>query len=124
MRARLRVTVLPAVQSGKLLGRLDRLVGETRSIGWRSGCAATSTRRSARLSARRSECWRRSTRCQTDVGYAYLSAAGDCGVSQVVDDVRGVHCLIRKCDFVLTGSAGAVRVRYGPGRRAPLLPDF
>ena len=29
MRATLRVTVLPAVQSRKLLGRLDRLVGET-----------------------------------------------------------------------------------------------
>ena len=36
----------------------------------------------------------------TDVGYAYLSAAGDFVVSQVVDDVKGVHCLIRKSDFV------------------------
>ena len=35
----------------------------------------------------------------TDVGYAYLSAAGDFVVSQVVDDVKGVHCLIRKSDF-------------------------
>ncbi|GAA3391899.1 acetamidase/formamidase family protein [Cryptosporangium minutisporangium] len=30
---------------------------------------------------------------------AYLSAAGDFEVSQVVDAVKGVHCLIRKADF-------------------------
>ncbi|MFI6939008.1 acetamidase/formamidase family protein [Streptomyces sp. NPDC050418] len=31
--------------------------------------------------------------------YAYLSAAADFEVSQVVDHVKGVHCLIRKADF-------------------------
>lgn len=31
--------------------------------------------------------------------YAYLSAAADFEVSQVVDRVQGVHCLIRKADF-------------------------
>ncbi|MDQ1050921.1 hypothetical protein [Streptomyces sp. V4I2] len=30
---------------------------------------------------------------------AYLSAAGDFAVSQVVDDVKGVHAKIRKSDF-------------------------
>lgn len=30
---------------------------------------------------------------------AYLSAAGDFEVSQVVDAVKGVHCVIRKADF-------------------------
>jgi acetamidase/formamidase len=30
---------------------------------------------------------------------AYLSAAADFAVSQVVDDVKGVHCKIRKSDF-------------------------
>ncbi|MCD2111318.1 acetamidase/formamidase family protein [Rhodococcus rhodochrous] len=33
------------------------------------------------------------------VAYLYLSAAADLAVSQVVDDVKGVHCLIRKKDF-------------------------
>lgn len=33
------------------------------------------------------------------IAYLYLSAAGDFVVSQVVDDVKGVHCLIRKADF-------------------------
>jgi acetamidase/formamidase len=32
--------------------------------------------------------------------YAYLSAAADFEVSQVVDQVKGVHCCIRKSDFV------------------------
>lgn len=30
---------------------------------------------------------------------AYLSAAADFEVSQVVDQVKGVHCMIRKSDF-------------------------
>jgi acetamidase/formamidase len=33
------------------------------------------------------------------LAYAYLSAAADFEVSQVVDGVKGVHCLIRKRDF-------------------------
>lgn len=33
------------------------------------------------------------------VALAYLSAAGDFEVSQVVDAVKGVHCMIRKADF-------------------------
>jgi acetamidase/formamidase len=33
------------------------------------------------------------------VALAYLSAAGDFEVSQVVDSVKGVHCVIRKRDF-------------------------
>ena len=38
-----------------------------------------------------------------DMAYAYLSAAGDFVVSQVVDDVKGIHCLIRKADFARWG---------------------
>lgn len=34
------------------------------------------------------------------VAYAYLSAAADFEVSQVVDGVKGVHCRIRKRDFL------------------------
>jgi len=33
------------------------------------------------------------------LAYAYLSAAADFDVSQVVDVVKGVHCRIRKSDF-------------------------
>jgi acetamidase/formamidase len=35
--------------------------------------------------------------------YLYLSAAGDFSVSQVVDIVKGVHCMIRKEDFGMHG---------------------
>jgi acetamidase/formamidase len=33
------------------------------------------------------------------IAYAYLSAAGDFEITQVVDQVKGVHCMIRKADF-------------------------
>ena len=33
------------------------------------------------------------------VAYAYLSAAADVQVSQVVDRTTGVHALVRKADF-------------------------
>ncbi len=36
------------------------------------------------------------------LAYAYLSAAADFEVTQVVDDVKGVHCRIRKRDFTDT----------------------
>jgi acetamidase/formamidase len=35
------------------------------------------------------------------LAYAYLSAAADFEVSQVVDVVKGVHCRIRKSDFTI-----------------------
>lgn len=37
------------------------------------------------------------------LAYAYLSAAADFEISQVVDQVKGVHCLIRKADFTAIG---------------------
>ena len=36
---------------------------------------------------------------ERQLAYMYLSAAADFEVSQVVDGVKGVHCLIRKRDF-------------------------
>ena len=36
------------------------------------------------------------------IAYAYLSAATDFEISQVVDQTKGVHALIRKQDFVGT----------------------
>jgi acetamidase/formamidase len=40
-----------------------------------------------------------SQRMPREVALAYLSAAADFEVSQVVDAVKGVHCMIRKADF-------------------------
>jgi acetamidase/formamidase len=94
----LRVTVLPAAQSSrKLLGRL--VVGETPqhwlAVGLRRDLH-DAFREVVREALRMLE---EIYQVPTDVGYAYLSAAGDFVVSQVVDDVKGVHCLIRKSDF-------------------------
>jgi len=36
---------------------------------------------------------------EAPLAYAYLSAAADFEISQVVDGVKGVHCRIRKSDF-------------------------
>jgi acetamidase/formamidase len=99
LRATLRVTVLPAADSRALLGRLDRLVGETPQHWLAVGlhrdlneAFREAVREALRLLADMYQ-------VPTEVGYAYLSAAGDFVVSQVVDDVKGVHCLIRKSDF-------------------------
>jgi acetamidase/formamidase len=99
LRATLRVTVLPAAQSRELLGRLDRLVGETPQYWLAVGLHRDlneAFREAVREALRLLE---EIYQVPTDVGYAYLSAAGDFVVSQVVDDVKGVHCLIRKTDF-------------------------
>lgn len=34
-----------------------------------------------------------------EIAYAYLSAATDFKVSQVVDKTKGIHAMIRKADF-------------------------
>ncbi|WP_268808147.1 hypothetical protein [Mycolicibacterium fortuitum] len=35
-----------------------------------------------------------------DAAFACLSAAGDFEVNQLVDAVKGVHCMIRKSDWI------------------------
>lgn len=97
LRATLRVTVLSTVDG--VVGALDRPFGETPAHWLAVG-----------LDRDLSEAFRSAVRealrvlkeiydVPADVAYAYLSAAGDFVVSQVVDDVKGVHCLIRKSDF-------------------------
>jgi acetamidase/formamidase len=99
LRATVRVTVLPAQDSQALLGQLRRPFGET-AEHW----IAIGLDRDLNEAFR--EAVREALRVLTQmydvpaqVGYAYLSAAADFVVSQVVDDVKGVHCLIRKADF-------------------------
>jgi acetamidase/formamidase len=99
LRATLRATVLPAEESRALLGLLQRPFGET-SEHW----LALGLHRDLNEAFR--EAVREALRVLADLyqvpaddGYAYLSAAADFVVTQVVDDVKGVHCLIRKSDF-------------------------
>lgn len=99
LRATLRVTLLPAAQSRTLLGLLDRPFAETPQHWIAIG-----------LDRDLNEAMRHAVRealrvlkdlhdVPPDLAYAYLSAAADFVVTQVVDNVKGVHCLIRKSDF-------------------------
>jgi acetamidase/formamidase len=99
LRATLRVTLLPAQDSRRLLGRLGRPFAETPEHWIAVGldrdldeAFRAAVREALRALAEMYD-------VPGDVGYAYLSAAADFVVSQVVDDVKGVHCLIRKADF-------------------------
>lgn len=99
LRATLRLSVIPAAEAATLLGALREPFAETATHWLPLG-----------LHRDLDEAMRRAVRAavtflSTTLGMprhtalAYLSAAADFEVSQVVDDVKGVHCLIRKADF-------------------------
>lgn len=99
LRATLRVSLLPAGARSEGLGSLDRPLGETPrhwvAVGLHrdlNEAFRAAVREALRLLAEMYQ-------VPADVGYAYLSAASDFVVTQVVDDVKGVHCLISKDDF-------------------------
>jgi acetamidase/formamidase len=99
LRATLRVTLLPAASSRQLLGVLDRPFGET-SQHWIAVGLDRDLNEALRKAVREAlRVMNEMYGVPADIAYAYLSAAGDFVVSQVVDDVKGVHCLIRKADF-------------------------
>jgi acetamidase/formamidase len=56
-----------------------------------------------RCAANAVELLRASFGMDPELGYAYLSAAADFDISQVVDLVKGVHARIRRADFPGTG---------------------
>ncbi|MPZ95117.1 MAG: acetamidase [Propionibacteriales bacterium] len=99
LRATFRLTVLKGAQARAAIGSIVEPFGETEQYWVAIG-----------LHEDLNEAMRRSVRAAVQfltsrVGmdgasaYAYLSAAADLEVSQVVDRVQGVHCLIRKSDF-------------------------
>ncbi|MFE9445750.1 acetamidase/formamidase family protein [Streptomyces sp. NPDC006602] len=99
LRATVRVTLLPEQESRRLLGQLSRPFAETQEYWTAVGldrdldeAFRAAVREALRVLADMYD-------VPGDVGYAYLSAAADFVVTQVVDDVKGVHCLIRKADF-------------------------
>jgi len=99
LRATLRVSLLPAEQSRALLGALDRPFAET-SQHWIAVGLHRDLNEAFRLAVREAlRVLHEMHDVPADLAYAYLSAAGDFVVSQVVDDVKGIHCLIRKADF-------------------------
>jgi acetamidase/formamidase len=99
LRATLRLTVLDSAAARAAVGIIDRPFFETDEYWVPVG-----------LDADLNEAMRQATRAavaflETRIGMpraealAYLSAAADFEVSQVVDAVKGIHCCIRKADF-------------------------
>jgi acetamidase/formamidase len=99
LRATVRLSVVPAARARTLLGAIGEPFGETATHWLPIG-----------LHEDLNEAMRRAVRAAVDflaltrgmpraTALAYLSAAADFEVSQVVDGVKGVHCLIRKSDF-------------------------
>lgn len=99
LRTTVRLTVLTPDQARPTAGRPDGPFGET-SAHWIAIGLDTDLDEAMR------KCVREAVRVLAEVAYVppsiaylYLSAAADFAVSQVVDEVKGVHCLIRKADF-------------------------
>jgi acetamidase/formamidase len=99
LRATLRLSVLPKAQARALLGTLGEPFAETATHWLPVG-----------LHEDLDEAMKRAVRAAVDFlsltqgmererALAYLSAAADFEVTQVVDAVKGVHCMIRKSDF-------------------------
>lgn len=99
LRADLRLSVLRGPDARRAVGVIENPVAETDEAWIPIG-----------LHADLDEAMRAAVRealrfCRTRLGlpghiaYAYLSAAADFEVTQVVNDVKGVHCRIRKRDF-------------------------
>ncbi len=99
LRARLRVTLLSARGERNRFGVLDRPFAETPQH-WIAVGLHRDLNEAFRAAVREAlRVMKEMHDVPAEIAYAYLSAAGDFVVSQVVDDVKGVHCLIRKADF-------------------------
>lgn len=99
LRATLRLSVLPRAEAAALLGALGEPFAETAAHWIPLGLHEDlneATRRAVRAAV---EFLARTQGMPRATALAYLSAAADFEISQVVDRVKGVHCLIRKADF-------------------------
>ena len=99
LRADLRLSVLKGPQARQVCGMIENPMGET-STHWIPLGMHTDLNEAMRDAVREALRF-----CETRLGlprhiaYAYLSCAADFEVTQVVNDVKGVHCLIAKRDF-------------------------
>lgn len=100
LRANLRLSVLQGPEARQACGLIENPLGETDDHWVLVGLHAD-------LDEAMREAVREALRfCESRLGlprhiaYTYLSCAADFEVSQVVNDVKGVHCLIAKRDFL------------------------
>lgn len=99
LRATFRLTVLKGAAARRAVGLIDTLFGES-DTHWVAIGLHKDLNEAMRASVRAALTFLTS-RAGMDAAsaYAYLSAAADLEISQVVDQVQGVHCLIRKSDI-------------------------
>lgn len=99
LRATLRLTVVPAAQRGAVVGPLTTPVVET-ATHWIPTGMDPDLDEAMRKAVRNAVAFLHGRfGVPRAVALAYLSAAGDFEVSQVVDAVKGVHCTIAKRDW-------------------------
>lgn len=99
LRATLRLTTLSGPAAFRLRSLLGEPVGETPEH-WLLLGLDVDLGEALRRAVRNALAFLVASQAMTATeAYAYLSAAADFEVSQVVDQIVGVHCLIRKADF-------------------------
>lgn len=99
LRATVRLTVIGRAQATSMLGALAEPFGET-ATHWIPAGLHEDLNEAMRKAVRAAVGFLTARhRMDRATALAYLSAAADFEVSQVVDQVKGVHCMIRKADF-------------------------
>ncbi|TDC84370.1 acetamidase/formamidase family protein [Actinomadura sp. 7K507] len=99
LRATLRLTVIPRAEASTLLGALDEPFAET-GTHWLPLGLHEDLDEAVRRAVRAAVGFLSETRgMPRHTALAYLSGAADFEISQVVDGIKGVHCMIRKADF-------------------------
>jgi acetamidase/formamidase len=99
LRATLRLSVIPAADRGAVVGPLTNPVVET-ATHWIPTGMDVDLDEAMRKAVRHAVAFLHGRfGVPRSVALAYLSATGDFEVSQVVDTVKGVHCMIAKADW-------------------------
>nr|WTB28213.1 acetamidase/formamidase family protein [Streptomyces sp. NBC_00830]WTB35868.1 acetamidase/formamidase family protein [Streptomyces sp. NBC_00830] len=101
LRATLTFDVLPKARAAELFGEARGPVARTPRFLVPTGLDADLDEAVAACARNAVEILRSSFGMERELAYAYLSAATDFDISQVVDVVKGVHARIRLSDFAL-----------------------
>ncbi len=99
LRATMRLSIIPKKRAKELVGTLTRPFAESSEYWY---CVGLDRDLSEAMKSAVREALRFLTErfgLQREEAYLYLSAAADFIVTQVVDNVKGIHCQIRKKDF-------------------------
>jgi acetamidase/formamidase len=103
LRATLTVDVVPAARARELFGATRGPIGRTAEFLVPTGLHADLDEAVVRCGQNAIELLAAAFGMDRELAYAYLSAATDFDISQVVDGVKGVHARIRLSDFAAVG---------------------